>query len=434
MSASAWASRSWPASLLIIPIESIIWLLALPSGLLIGYYANQRSNRVAGPWSRILVNGAFAGLATGLTVGGPAPPHQGDLLLRRLGLPRLQPGRRERQPDPALLPVGSGLHVPALPRRGTRSGPRRGRRHGRRVVHELLLGRAGRDGQHARPGDDDRWPRRRRAVRRLPPEARGGGRRDEDRGRRRLVRLVSRRPGSSARGIETPRSNRGVVGAAGCRAIPWSWPSWPWAPPWRSPSVRPWVPPSRRSRPSSERPWSRVAFVALAFVPVALVVVALAAGATAAVVADASRRSLGRSGLGAGGLAQRGAGLAGGRLGALGLAGLAGRDAGLGGLGRGGLAGRLDDAATGLHVLATEGGVDLAGQARLAARGGVRVDGTDLGGAVEGAQRLGQGGLGIDRGFGRLRGRQSGPSRRRSSRRCGAAGGCRGGSGPDGPS
>ena len=53
---------------LIIPIEWIIWLLALPSGLLIGYYANQRSNRVAGPWSRILVNGAFAGLATGLTV------------------------------------------------------------------------------------------------------------------------------------------------------------------------------------------------------------------------------------------------------------------------------------------------------------------------------------------------------------------------------
>ena len=80
----------------------------------------------------------------------PAPPHQGDLLLRRFGLPRLQPGRRERQPDPALLPVGSGLHVPALPRRGTRPGPRRRRRHGRRVVHELLLGRAGRDGQHTR--------------------------------------------------------------------------------------------------------------------------------------------------------------------------------------------------------------------------------------------------------------------------------------------
>ena len=54
--------------LLIIPIEWIIWLLALPSGLLIGYYANQRSNRRTGPWSRILVNGLFAGVVTGLTV------------------------------------------------------------------------------------------------------------------------------------------------------------------------------------------------------------------------------------------------------------------------------------------------------------------------------------------------------------------------------
>ncbi len=54
--------------LLIIPIEPIVWLLALPSGLLIGYYANQRSDRRAGPWSRILVNGVFAALVTGLTM------------------------------------------------------------------------------------------------------------------------------------------------------------------------------------------------------------------------------------------------------------------------------------------------------------------------------------------------------------------------------
>jgi hypothetical protein len=52
---------------LIIPIEWIIWLLALPSGLLIGYYANQRSNRRAGPWARMLANGLFAGLVTGLS-------------------------------------------------------------------------------------------------------------------------------------------------------------------------------------------------------------------------------------------------------------------------------------------------------------------------------------------------------------------------------
>jgi hypothetical protein len=53
--------------LLIIPIEPIVWLLALPSGLLIGYYANQRSDRRAGPWSRIIVNGVFAAVITGVT-------------------------------------------------------------------------------------------------------------------------------------------------------------------------------------------------------------------------------------------------------------------------------------------------------------------------------------------------------------------------------
>ena len=53
--------------ILIIPIEPIIWLLTIPSGLLIGYYANQRSDRRAGPWSRILRNGAFAGAVTGLS-------------------------------------------------------------------------------------------------------------------------------------------------------------------------------------------------------------------------------------------------------------------------------------------------------------------------------------------------------------------------------
>ena len=53
--------------MLIIPIQEVIWLLAFPSGLLIGYYANQRSDRRAGPWGRILVNGLFAGFVTGLS-------------------------------------------------------------------------------------------------------------------------------------------------------------------------------------------------------------------------------------------------------------------------------------------------------------------------------------------------------------------------------
>lgn len=54
--------------LLVIPIEPIYWLLAIPAGLLIGYYANQRSDRRAGPWSRIVTNALFAGLVTGLTL------------------------------------------------------------------------------------------------------------------------------------------------------------------------------------------------------------------------------------------------------------------------------------------------------------------------------------------------------------------------------
>ena len=56
--------------ILIIPIEPLIWLLTVPSGLLIGYYANQRSDRRAGPWSRILRNGAFAGAVTGIAFAG----------------------------------------------------------------------------------------------------------------------------------------------------------------------------------------------------------------------------------------------------------------------------------------------------------------------------------------------------------------------------
>src|SRR5205814_9675921 len=54
--------------LLVIPIEPIYWLLTLPAGLLIGYYANQRSDRRAGPGSRILGNAAYAGLLTALTM------------------------------------------------------------------------------------------------------------------------------------------------------------------------------------------------------------------------------------------------------------------------------------------------------------------------------------------------------------------------------
>ncbi|HEY8868937.1 MAG TPA: hypothetical protein VIM30_06070 [Candidatus Limnocylindrales bacterium] len=54
--------------LLIIPIEPAYWYLTLPLGLLIGWYANQRSNRIAGPWPRIGANGLFAGAVAGASM------------------------------------------------------------------------------------------------------------------------------------------------------------------------------------------------------------------------------------------------------------------------------------------------------------------------------------------------------------------------------
>jgi hypothetical protein len=56
--------------LLVIPIEPIYWLLAPLAGLMIGYYANQRSNRGKGAWRRVVANSLFAGVVTGLTLAG----------------------------------------------------------------------------------------------------------------------------------------------------------------------------------------------------------------------------------------------------------------------------------------------------------------------------------------------------------------------------
>lgn len=54
--------------LLVIPIEPAYILLAFPGGLIIGYYANARSARARGQWRRILPNGLFAGLVTGIVL------------------------------------------------------------------------------------------------------------------------------------------------------------------------------------------------------------------------------------------------------------------------------------------------------------------------------------------------------------------------------
>jgi low affinity Fe/Cu permease len=114
-------------------------------------------------------------------------------------------------------------------------------------------------------------------------------------------------------------------------------------------------------------------------------------------------RGLRGGSLGSGRLAQRRSGLAGCGLRALRLARLAGGDPGLGGLRSSGLARRLDDPPARLDVVATDRGIDLAGQARLAASGGVGMDGTDLGGAIEGAERLDQRSHRVDRRVGGLR-------------------------------
>jgi hypothetical protein len=53
--------------LLVIPIEFLVTPFALFAGLMIGYYANARSNRAGGPWLRIMSNALLAGIATGVT-------------------------------------------------------------------------------------------------------------------------------------------------------------------------------------------------------------------------------------------------------------------------------------------------------------------------------------------------------------------------------
>ena len=52
---------------LVIPIEFLVGPAALLGGMLIGYYANARSERAGGPWRRIISNALLAGLVTGLT-------------------------------------------------------------------------------------------------------------------------------------------------------------------------------------------------------------------------------------------------------------------------------------------------------------------------------------------------------------------------------
>ncbi len=52
---------------LVIAIEPVAWFLSLPAGMVIGYYANARSERMRG-WGRMLANALYASLLTGVTM------------------------------------------------------------------------------------------------------------------------------------------------------------------------------------------------------------------------------------------------------------------------------------------------------------------------------------------------------------------------------
>src|SRR3954454_19829128 len=95
--------------LLVIPIEPIYWLLAVPAGLLIGYYANQRSDRSGGPWLRILANAAFAGLITGLTMAALLLVVKGLFFFGDNGYPDFnRVDAKTHQPVPPACDPGAG--------------------------------------------------------------------------------------------------------------------------------------------------------------------------------------------------------------------------------------------------------------------------------------------------------------------------------------
>ena len=365
--------------LLIIPIEWVIWMLALPSGLLIGYYANQRSDRRAGPWGRILVNGLFAGLVTGLTAAALVLVIKGAVLLRRQRLSRPWPRRPDR------LPGRRRLRLPALPRRPgvARTSSRPASRTPRRspsfywseqfgsagtVVVLTALGGLGGAG----------------AVRRLPPEA---GKRSP---------TPDPRPDRAHAGpeFETPRVTRGVRGVGGAQA---------------------------RCLFLGVAAFFLGAALAVAFgaalvaagflaagvlvvlAVVALVAVFAAAGLASAVVALASAAAaLAAAASARAVLLSAARALPAAVWAPFALPALPAAMRALAALAAAALPVVLTTRPPVGDVVATERGVDLEGQARLAAGGCVRVDGADLGGPIERAQRLGQGGHGVDRRIGGL--------------------------------
>jgi hypothetical protein len=93
--------------LLVIPIEPIYWLLAPFAGLLIGYYANQRSATPRGAWRRILANALYAGVLTGLTLGLLLLVVKGLFFFADTGYPDFNRVDADGRPIPPFCDVGA---------------------------------------------------------------------------------------------------------------------------------------------------------------------------------------------------------------------------------------------------------------------------------------------------------------------------------------
>jgi hypothetical protein len=94
--------------LLVIPIEPAYWLLAPLAGLLIGYYANARAERSSGPWARILANGVFAGVTTGLALAALLLGVKALFFFADGGYPDFNRVDRQGQVIPPLCDSGAG--------------------------------------------------------------------------------------------------------------------------------------------------------------------------------------------------------------------------------------------------------------------------------------------------------------------------------------
>ena len=192
---------------LIIPIEWFIWLLVIPVGLTIGYYANQRSNRRAGPLGEDPVNGTFAALVTGVSMALLLLVIKAIFFFADGGYPDFNQVDQDGMAIPPSCQSGADCVYQRYVAAGRGAGPRGGRGDRCGLVRPVLLGRAARERDHDRAADHAERDGRSRAVLGVPPETGRGRRRGDDhvalaRGCVRETRV----PGTTER--EQPSPNR----------------------------------------------------------------------------------------------------------------------------------------------------------------------------------------------------------------------------------